>query len=159
MSPDDLAVLLAELQADPLGLGYAPYLAAEQWEGAADRLRWDSPGWAGTGSLPREWITRSDFLLLTLPALPRIAVAAAPVQTIWLQVLETIRSVESIRVGLPGVASMLDLAVLQGILTQAEVDAIRTRPCGRLATLLGREVQVSGSDVRRAWTGLDTLTL
>lgn len=95
-------------------------------------------------------ISRSDFLLLTLPALPRIAVASAPVQTIWLQVLETIRSVETIRVDLPAVDSMLSMAVSQGILTAGDVEAIRTVPTTRASSLLGRDVSLTADDLRAA---------
>lgn len=101
---------------------------------------------------PRGVISRSEFLLLTLSALPKIAVASAPVQLIWLEVLGTIRSVESITVSLPSIASMLSLAVSQGILTAEEVETISYVPTTKAGFLLGRDVQLTVDDLKAVLT-------
>lgn len=137
LSPADVDALRADAQVVTLA-------DASNWSGLVEYLS------AGGFTRPRGAITRADFLLLTLPALPRIAVASAPVQTIWLQVLETIRSVETIRVDLPAVDSMLSLAVSQEILTAGEVEAIRTIPTTRAGAILGRDVSLTTDDLRAA---------
>ena len=135
LSSADVLALRADAQVAALA-------DASDWSGLVEYLSAD-----GFTRL-RGPISRSDFLLLTLPALPRIAVASAPVQTIWLQVLEMIRSVETIRVDLPAVANMLALAVTQEILTAGEVEAITDVPASRGESLLGRAAQLTADDLR-----------
>ena len=135
LSSADVLALRADAQVAALA-------DASDWSGLVEYLS------AGGFTRPRGAITRADFLLLTLPALPRIAVASAPVQTIWLQVLEMIRSVETIRVDLPAVANMLALAVTQEILTAGEVEAITDVPASRGESLLGRAAQLTADDLR-----------
>lgn len=118
---------------------------AGNWSGLVEYLSADSGG-----RIPRGPVTRADFLVGALPALGRLAGKEDAVRWLWSEVLSTLRAVETIRPDLPAVQGLFALALAQGLLTDLEVEDLRTVPASRASFLLGRPVQLTVDDLRAA---------
>lgn len=147
----DHAVLKAELESDPAGVGYQRFIVAGDDATLAARLN-RANGPAG-GTLMQTRLSKGDLMLALIPAVLSLGSKAADVQVKWDRILAIVRSVDDVRIGDPTVRSLFNLAVADGLLNQAQAQAIGRRACSRAEALFGEGVTVSVSDVSIALRG------
>lgn len=167
----DDAALLAEIQADPLGLGYAPHVAERRDADVAAIL--NAP--RGTRAVPGSWATARTVLdragapgalaLRKLRAFGREVVGGEPMelQALRAAVDEAMACIDGNRVvdgpqgidlGSATAQHMLEAAVEAGALPQALADALGALgrgPSSRALDLFG--AAVSHADVSRVLNG------
>lgn len=141
----DYAALKAEITTDPAQLGYAAMVASGSDQGIADLL--NTPGPTITVSS----LDRDGFLLATMPATLALASASATLQGKWDRLLGVACAASSVSIGAWSVLG--PMAVTDGLLTQAQADAVFTRKGTRAESLWGAGASVSNSDVSFALRG------
>jgi hypothetical protein len=147
----DYAALKQEVTADPLGLGYAARVAAGDDAGVAALL--NAAAGPGAAAVAVQSMARGDFLLAIGGAYLALPNLSAAVQAKWDRILAVIRAADAVTVASPLVQNLLALAVADGVLAQADVDAVKTRTGSRAEVLFGAGTAVSGSDVSYALRG------
>jgi hypothetical protein len=147
----DYAVLKTELQTDPRGMDYATPRAAGNDTTLADLL--NSPTGAGSGTVTVPSLARNDFLLALAPAYLVLPSLSQALQAKWDRILAVIRAADRIDLANPSVQALLAQAVTDGVLTQAQVNALGQRVGSRAEVLFGAGTVVSIQDVGRALQG------
>jgi hypothetical protein len=147
----DYTVLKKELEADPLGLGYAPLLASGNDTGLCALL--NSRIGPGTGVVSLSSVSRTDFLLACAPAYLVLPTLNAAVQAKWDRILAVIGAADRIDCTDPRVQALLSAAVIDGVLTSDQATAINQRTGSRAEVLLGAGVALTESDVVQALRG------
>jgi hypothetical protein len=154
--PIDLAALKAEIQADPEGIGYAPHAAAQDDAAVAGLL--NAPTGPGAAPIALSYVSRDDFLKAILPAflvLPTLATPAGSPETIqakWDRILNMVSSGAGVTINAQ-VQALLAQAVADGVLTQAESDAVWHRTGSRAEVLWGPGAVVTPAQVSVALRG------
>ena len=138
------AQLKTELTTDPNGLGYAGKADAQL---AALLNSFTGPGAAVVAIAS---MARSDFLLGIAPATFVLPSLSAALQSKWDRILSLARSADQINVASATVQALLATAVSDGVLTQAQSDAISKRTGSRAEVLFGAGTSVSELDIARA---------
>lgn len=155
MTPAQLAELNTELTTDPAALGYAPYLNISDNECAALLNALTGPG-AVTISLPSQ--TKGAILKGCVPGtdqlatgvnLSGVAISAATTNK-WLHRFNAIRSGDPVLALDTEMMGLLGQLVTDGLMTQAQIDAITKRVGSRAEYLWGAGTVVQPSDVMRA---------
>jgi hypothetical protein len=141
----DYTVLKKELEADPLGLGYAPLLDSGDDTGLCALLNSHSGFGAATVSVPS--VSRTDFLLAIAPAYLVLPTLNAFVQAKWDRILAVIGAADRIDCTDPRVQALLSAAVVDGVLTSDQATAINTRTGSRAEVLLGPGTELSTGDI------------
>jgi len=144
--------LAAELQADPLGLGYGPLVTSGHDAGLAALL--NARSGPGAGVVVEPVLAKGDFVLAILPGVMRIdGLADAATKSKWQRLWEAIQASESFRVADPRIAFLLDTAVADGVLTAPERAAVGRRAGSRAEALWGAGASVKTSDISRSLRG------
>lgn len=137
------AALAAEIQNDPLSLGYADRVSAG-----------DDAGLASLLNLVRDSITvkddlmsRSDFQLAVLPAVLGIDALSGALKAKWERIFQIINASETVRIGHPSVAALLTAAVTDGLLTQETANAVGNRKGSRAEALFGVGTSLTHLDI------------
>lgn len=139
-------LLLAELQGDPLRVGYADDIQAAAWPALAAKLNnLDSPA---AGAVRPPTMSRARFQVAILPALIRISALTDNQQRKWDRILSVIQSVEDVHLADHGVQALFSLGVADGVLTAEEAAGIGAQPVSRLHALLGRPCVVMPGELR-----------
>lgn len=141
LTDEVLSAIQVELQS-PV---YADAIASQDWA----RLSYMLDG-ALTGTRQRPSIGKGAFSLAIAMSAFRIAELPDIQQRKWDRVLSLVLSNETIDLTSPQVQGMLNVGVSEGVITQAEVDAILREPCTRIEAILGRSVLLSAEDVQAA---------
>lgn len=144
LSPAEVTLLQAELTNDPEGMGYAAAIAAGDWIAVQSKLLTGSPG----STKMRTYVTRGYFLLAIAASAFRISSLPEGFQRAWDRVLGMIQANDSIDVSNPGVQSLLDMGVAQGVITAEEKAALTREPCTRIEAILGRNEVVPVSELQ-----------
>lgn len=129
---DTYQVLRDELLNDPENMGYAAAIAAADWNKVNDLL---NTGTANTKILRRDSVSKGEFLLAILPAIAKIGLLEEPKQRMWDRFLSVINANNEFDLTNNGILALFQQGILDGILTQEEVNAIRYRNCDRLEYL------------------------
>lgn len=130
-----------ELLDDPANLGYGIHIETQDWDTIVGLLV------TNTTTKPRQFISKGSFLLGIAQSAFRIAQLSANDQTAWDRVLRMIQSTDSIDLTNPNVSALLSVGVLQGVVTQAEVDSLTTEPCSRIEKVLGSFVPITAEQI------------
>lgn len=146
----DPVTLAGELRGDPLVLGYAARIVVGDDAGLARLLNARTGPGAATIALTS--VPKSDFLVGLRPALLALAAKSAAIQGKWDRILAAIQSADAVRID-PITIGLLGQAVADGLLTQAQVDAIGSRIGSRAERLFGLGTVVLSSDVSYALRG------
>ncbi len=137
--------LRAELEGDPLSLGYAAYLHLGDDASVAGLLNARS----GPGSGPvHATMSRDPFLLAIIPAVMAIGSLGDAKKDSWDRILGVIKAADVIEVG--KVQGLLDLAVADGILSAEYRATIGVRAGSRAEVLFGVDTVVSHDSVGAA---------
>lgn len=145
----DLTALRNELTNDPLQLGYAARLAVADDRGVAELLN-DRVG-PGAAPIMLDAASKTEFMLGIAPALLALPSKTAAVQQKWDRVLGLLPAIgETVHLSDPTVAGLLAAAAADGVLTQAQIDALVTRLGSRAEVLFGSGVVVRPEDVGAA---------
>jgi hypothetical protein len=148
--PLDRAALKAEIQADPLGIGYGPHAAAQDDAAVAGLL--NARTGPGAGTIALDYVSRDDFLKGIRPALLRLPAEDANIQAKWDRILSLIATGPGVTID-DETRALLDSAVTDGILTQAEADAVWHRTGSRAEVLFGPGAVVTPAEVSVALRG------
>lgn len=125
LSPDDAVALRTDAQVVALA-------DAGNWSGLVEYL-------SATGhTCPRDLVTKEFFLLNIAACGFRIAQLPEVPREGWKLTLSLILASTAIHVGSAQVQGLLALGIQQGVVTQAEADALTLQPCTRAESLLGR---------------------
>jgi len=117
------------LRADPTAAALAD---AGDWSGLVEHL-------SATGhTCPRDLLTREQFLLTIAACGFRIAQLPEVPREGWKLTLSLILASTSVHVASAQVQGLLAMGIQQGVVTQAEADALTLQPCTRAESLLGR---------------------
>lgn len=144
MTPAEIATLRAAVQADAKGLGFAPLLAAAQDQAVADLCNARTGAGAATIALAR--VSKGDFLLLVATATMFLSSMSAAIQAKWRDALQLITGAPD-PITVAEVAPLLALGVADGLISQAQVDALTTRLGSFAEVVLNRpEVLVTAAD-------------
>lgn len=149
--PIDPAALRAEITTDPAGLGYAPLVAAGADAGIAALLGATTGPGAAPIALPS--VSRDAFLLGLRPAYMSLPTLPAAVQQKWDRILAAINSGAAVAID-AGTQGLLASAVADGVLTQAQADAVWHRTGSRAEVLFGPDTVMTQADVSFALRGL-----
>jgi len=160
----DYKLLNTEITTDPLGLGYAPFIASGNDQGLADLLnRKDDANsvvvpiipvsrvleWAGT----RQGAASSPMKAITAAAND----SSSPVQGVAQVALRVFGTLQSIDLSRPAVAGMVQGLTLGGVITSAQRDALlalqNASPASRAEVLFGGGTTVTNSDISFALRG------
>lgn len=147
---DQIASLAAELADDPAGLGYATYVAAGQ-DGDIEALINAATG-PGAGTVTLASVPRDAVLLGLSPALLSIGDKSAEVKDRWGRILGVIQAADSLTINASNLA-MFGLAILDGLMTQPQAEAIYRRTGSRAEVLFGAGSRVDTSDIAKALRG------
>ena len=168
LTGSQITALASELNADPSSLGYADLLSRKDRVALLAVLAWVRDGSTPcpannmTGAavtLTLSVIPKNAFLTLTTAAAVRLALGvqangstplSATLVTTWQTVLTQARAADpgsNIDIGL---IATLGNPVTQGVISQAEYNAIYTRFGSRAEQLFGSGVAVSQSDLQAA---------
>lgn len=121
-----------ELLNDPENMGYSAAIAAEDFEKINSLLNTGSVN----SKMPRKIsMTKGEFLLAILPAIGKISLLSEAKQKMWDRFLSVINANEEFDVSNAGTQGLLGQGVVDGILTQEEVDAIFYDKCTRLQAI------------------------
>lgn len=145
--PIDYATLKSERTADPEGLGYASAEGDTAEAALLNEVR------QGAGYVVREeTLAHGPFLLAITPVLLRLASpeVSNATRAKWDRILGVINATESFHIADPRVQGLLASAVADGILLQAEVDAIGKRQGSRAEVLFGAGTVAAAADVEYA---------
>lgn len=134
--PREVIVTTPLSPADVAALRAAPTVAtlaeAGNWPGLAEYL-------SATGhTCPRDLVTREQFLLTIAACGFRIAQLPEVPRKGWELTLSLILASTSVHVASTQVQGLLAMGIQQGVVTQAEADALTLQPCTRAESLLGR---------------------
>ena len=151
-SPFTSAALLSELTTDPLGLGYAPLVAAGNHAGLAGLLNALTGPGAATVTLLT--VPKSAFASTLALAIGRVyAPGFAGNIPYWQAVLTLWTSLDSVVVADPGTQAVIAAAIPAGVLLPAEVAALTQRTGSRAEVLWGAGAAVSFEQVGNALRG------
>lgn len=134
----DYSELKAEIDNDPAGLGYAGKTRAERLDLLNARV--------GTPTIPLASIPRDPFMTSLVPAYLALAAKSADIQAKWDRIIRVLNG-STLIVPIPG---LFGLAVLDGILTQAQADAAWHRAASRADALFGVDTIITDDDMARA---------
>jgi hypothetical protein len=146
--PLDLSALKAELDTDPLALGYAALVTAGDDPAICEIL--NAATGEGVGAVAMTDRTKGEFLLAVAPAVLGLASLSDTLQRKWDRMLGLLTATDTVEVGHPGVSALLDVAVIDGVLTADQKAAILTRPGSRAEVLFGPGVTVTPFDAGSA---------
>lgn len=140
------AQLTAEIQLGPHAATLAPFVTAKNDAAITDFLN-DRAG-AGAGVITLDSIPRQRILRAFLKVAIDLEAKTAALKLKWDRILPFVRDMEDTPTAV--INDVLNLAVTDGLLTQAKVDNIRTRNGSRCEVLWGDGVSVTTADVSRA---------
>lgn len=152
----DYLALKTEIQADPMALGYAPYVAAGNDIAIADLL--NALTGPGAAAISRQSITRGAFIDGIIPGTDQLSSGVSTSNTPFTQAQKdrwTFRF-NGLGSGDPVIKldarkmGMLNQIVNEGIMTQAQIDAFTKRTGSRAEVLWGEGVTITANDVARA---------
>lgn len=158
----DYKLLNTEITTDPLGLGYAPFVASGNDQGIADLLNRKNDAylvivpvipvsrvleWAGT----RHGAASSPMKAITAAANDD----SSPVQDVAQVALRVFGTLQSIDLSRLATAGMVQGLTLAGIFTSAQRDALlalqNVSPSSRAEVLFGAGVLLTSNDVARSF--------
>lgn len=148
----DYVALKAEIQNDPVPMGYAPLIAAGDDAGIADLLNSRKP--PGAAVITLDVVDQSRVLPLALTMMKSAAVLAdANKKTRWVETAKIFVIAPSIPTAQAQVTQTFQDAVTDGVLTQQQLNGLRQRTGSRAEVLFGQGVAVTADDVYTALRG------
>jgi hypothetical protein len=148
--PLDPTQLAAEINIDPLGLGFAALVASGDDRGIADAL--NSLAAPGAALVTMSSMTRDQFLTAILPAALVLATKDAPTQAKWDRLIALARSADAIEPAV--VTPLVAMAQGDGLLTTDQAAAIGKRTGSRAEVLWGAGTIIAQQDVAFALRGI-----
>ena len=138
MTPAQIATLRTAIQADPALTAFVTngndFEIAAYYSGLSTTVI----------TIPS--IPKADFLLGVISGISALNGAPA-LQNKWDRFLRVIGGVDTIRTGSPAVQGLLGQLVIDGLMTQPQIDAFAKRLATRGETVLGAGVVISINDV------------
>jgi hypothetical protein len=105
------------------------------------------------GTKKKTVLTKGEVFLGILPAIPRLSdIVAVPKKEFWNNILNILRSIESLDINRPAIKNLFAQAQSDNILTAAEIDAIGVSPATRAEIRWGDGAVVTPELVGRART-------
>lgn len=138
----DLATLNAELETDPLGLGYATFVAAGNATHMAALVNDRS---LGAGVVVVDSVTTTDMQRAVVAT--EYLTLAAPQRDLWLAILS---ASDSVPVADSLIRAQILAVWLAGTDTRSNLGALQTRPASRGELLFGAGVTVTALDCSMA---------
>lgn len=136
MTPDQFyAAIASECQSDPLGLGLANLFLTAQDQAVADEL--NSLTNAGAVVITTNQVSKGTFLTGIAPGAIRLAGLSAALQSKWDRIINLVTGAGDIILINSATLGMLALAVADGVMLQAEINAFTTRIGSRAEVLFG----------------------
>lgn len=145
MTTAQLDSLRAELKNDPLGMGYTTLLSLLDDSTPAGML--NALTGKGVGVVKDQVVNTGRFQLQVASAFFRLPTIDPSLRYGWEQLLAMTRSWPEVPLEDPAVKGLLAKAVVDGILTRPEVDAVGKRKGSRAEVLFGPGVIVQADDV------------
>jgi hypothetical protein len=143
------AELKTELTTDPVNVGYAPYVTAQNDVQMAALINATTGNGAATITLPT--MSNADFVLAFAPYLSNVSGLSAPKQLYYVDLLwPAILQMGTIDFANANVAGILGQTVTDGLLTSAQATALNQRTGSRAETLFGAGTIVQASDIALA---------
>ena len=137
------AALKAEIQTGPHAAALAPFVASGNDTAIAAFL--NSQTGAGAASVNRATIAKPLLMEALIPVVLALSAANPAIQGKWDRFLSMLRSVETFRI--PVINALLQMVVADGLMSQAQVDAIKVQTGSRAELLFGIGTVVSITDV------------
>lgn len=134
------AVLKAEVINDPLGLGYAPYIAPGNDQAIVNILNTVRPSSSITRTLVDAWEVVNSIVPVEYAAL------TAPAR----EYLNMVISANKVQLGGGAVRDGLSLVFGVGTTTRANITALLSRPGTRAEELFGIDIKISLEDIALA---------
>ncbi|MCA1596096.1 MAG: hypothetical protein LC772_06695 [Chloroflexi bacterium] len=154
--PLTTAALHTEITTDPAAIGYAPWLAAKDYDAVARILNQQNPAWVKKApqiamSDVLDWAAAGPIGAITDASTN----VTSPVRNICLAALRMFNGTQvALDVSRTDVQNMLGALVSAGTITQAQHDALMNLQnitgASRAEVLFGAGVSVTGYDVERA---------
>lgn len=133
--PIDYAALREELENDPEGMGYAQLIEAGAHLALAQLM--NSTTSPGADTINLGLITKNTFLLGVSPVALTLPQATDAVQKKWDRIIALASAAELVDVSNPNVMGILQLATMEGFITQEQVDAFTKRTGSRAEVIFG----------------------
>lgn len=150
LAPEKIALLRTELESDPVGLGYSDHIAAGR-DGDIESLinAITGPG-VGTVTLPS--VPTPAVLLGLAPAMLILNDKDEKTRDRWDRIIGTIQAVDTLTINASNLATF-GLAIVDGLLTLQQAEAIYKRPGTRAEVLFGVNAYADSSDIAKALRG------
>lgn len=139
--PIDYAALKDELQKDLKGMGYAPLI--EEGEHLVIAELMNALTGPGAETVGLGLITKGAFLLGISPVALTLPQASQEDQDKWDRIIGMASAAEYVDVSHPNILGMLQLAIMEGFITQEQVDAFTKRIGSRAEVLFGAGTGIS----------------
>lgn len=148
-NPANNAALKSELQTDPKTLGYAAFVSERGAVGIAGLV--NALTGAGTGVINVSQVSKDTFVLAIAPEIyANLSTLSATKQQQWRDILGIINGAATVDVSSANVQALLNQAIADTLLTQAQINAATQRTGSRAEVLWGENTVVSDVDVRHA---------
>lgn len=147
--------LKAEIQNDPAALGYAPFVAANDFLGAANLINAVNAAISikRPDVMAAEVLQAVDVRDVAFPNVSAVPAASQPLATAWFTAvlaLSRIQLVNNDGTDTTALKNIKLLLVSGGQGSQARLNALAVRPGSRAESLWGAGVVVSGADIANA---------
>lgn len=137
-------IIKNELLNDPENLGYSALIESDSWEDIYFLLN------NKNYTLQERFMARSTFQLAIVTTIASISQIPDPViKDMWKDILSVIQSSTEIDLQNSGVVSLLNLAVMQGLLTSEVKNSLGKVTCSRLE-LLGVKLPYTVDEIKNA---------
>jgi hypothetical protein len=146
----DYSKLKAEVQTDPLQIGYGQYLASGNHIAVANLL--NSTTGPGSSGIPLTSLQRDQFMLNILPAISAIASGNDVIKDKWDRILGVIKAADFIHNN-QSIQYLLQQSVADGLWTQPQANAVFVRNGSRAEVLFGQDAVLTHIDVGTALIG------
>jgi len=144
----DYTVLSNEINTDPLNLGYAQYITMGSDYGIS--LLLNSTAGNGTGTIALSTMNNADFVTAFLPYLANLDGLTAQKQGFYTLIWQTILAMPVINFSDGTVEGIMNQAVADGLLTQAQAISLNQRIGSRAEVLFGAGVIIDHLDIAQA---------
>ncbi len=149
----DYSALKNEIATDLKALGYAALVASGNDQGIADLLNATTGSGAATVGLTS--LTKDEFVLGFAPAIyTNLSTLSTTKQQQWRDILNIINGATAVDLSTSNVQALLAQGVSDGLITQAEINAVTQKTGSRAEFLFGAGTVISNSDVSFALRGV-----